>query len=131
MKILATSREPLAVPGEARYRLGPLALPGPNEAADAAQAEAVALFVDRARSADAHFALDAQTGPVVALVVARLDGMPLAIELAAARVEALGVSQLLDRIGDRFDLLISGDRLAAGAAAVAGGHGGLELPAAR
>ena len=114
VKILATSREPLAVPGEARYRLGPLALPGPDEAADAAQAEAVALFVDRACSADAHFALDAQTGPMVALVVARLDGMPLAIELAAARVEALGVAQLLDRLDDRFALLTAGDRLAVG-----------------
>ena len=62
--------------------------------------------------------------------MARLDGMPLAIELAAARVEALGVAQLLDRLDDRFALLAGGDRLAAGAAAVAGGHGGVELPAA-
>ena len=63
--------------------------------------------------------------------MARLDGMPLAIELAAARVEALGVAQLLDRLDDRFALLAGGDRLAAGPAAVAGGHGGVELPAAR
>ena len=76
--------------------------------------EAVALFADRARRADARFALDGQTGPVVARLVARLDGMPLAIELAAARVEALGVAGLLDRIGDRFALLTGGDRLAAG-----------------
>ena len=54
-----------------------------------------------------------QTGPVVARLVARLDGMPLAIELAAARVEALGVAELLDRIDDRFALLTAGDRLAA------------------
>jgi predicted ATPase len=73
----------------------------------------VALFADRARQADASFALDAETAPVVARLVARLDGMPLAIELAAARLEALGLAQLLDRIDDRFFLLEEGDRLAA------------------
>ena len=99
--------------GEARYRLGPLTLPGPDDAAGAG-CEAVALFADRARRADAHFALDGRTGPVVARLVTRLDGMPLAIELAAARVEALGVAQLLDRLDDRFGLLMAGDRLAAG-----------------
>ena len=113
VRILATSREPLRVAGEARYRLGPLGLPGPDDPAGAG-CEAVALFTDRARRADARFALDDQTGPVVARLVARLDGMPLAIELAAARVEALGVTQLLDRLDDRFGLLTAGDRLAAG-----------------
>ena len=54
--------------------------------------------------ADARFAVDEQTGPAVAQLVARLDGMPLAIELAAARVEALGVAQLLDHLGGRFEL---------------------------
>jgi predicted ATPase/class 3 adenylate cyclase/DNA-binding CsgD family transcriptional regulator len=112
--ILATSREPLAVAGETRYRLAPLALPDLDDLADAAEAEAVALFTDRARSADAHFVLDEQTGPAVARLVARLDGMPLAIELAAARVEALGVTGLLDRLGDRFALLSAGDRRAPG-----------------
>ncbi len=114
VRVLATSREPLAVAGEARYRLGPLALPGPDDAADAGGSEAVALFADRARRADVGFALDDQTGPAVAQLVTRLDGMPLAIELAAARVEALGVEQLLDRLDDRFALLVGGDRLAAG-----------------
>ena len=61
-----------------------------------------------------RFGLDDQTGPAVAQLVTRLDGMPLAIELAAARVEALGVAQLLDRLDDRFELLTAGDRLAAG-----------------
>jgi non-specific serine/threonine protein kinase len=112
VKILATSREPLRVAGEARYRLAPLALPSSDDLGNAAKAEAVALFADRARSADAYFTLDDQTGPVVARLVARLDGMPLAIELAAARVEALGVTQLLDRLDDRFTLLAAGDRLA-------------------
>jgi predicted ATPase/DNA-binding CsgD family transcriptional regulator len=113
VRVLATSREPLQIAGEARYRLGPLTLPDPDNPADPDRSEAVALFADRARRADASFALDGETAPVVARLVARLDGMPLAIELAAARVEALGVAQLLDRIDDRFTLLEGGDRLAA------------------
>ena len=112
VRILATSREPLQVAGEARYRLGPLGLPDLDDMAEAARAEAVALFADRARSADARFVLDEQTGPAVARLVARLDGMPLAIELAAARVETVGVPGLLDRLDDRFALLVSGDRTA-------------------
>src|SRR5579864_2132715 len=100
-------------PGEARYRLAPLTLPDPDDRApDPDGSEAVALFADRACRADASFALDGETAPVVATLVTRLDGMPLAIELAAARVEALGVGQLLDRIDDRFTLLAAGDRLA-------------------
>ena len=112
VRVLATSREPLRVAGEARYRLGPLGLPDLDDLAHVAGSEAVALFADRARRADPRFALDDQAGPVVARLVRRLDGMPLAIELAAARVEALGVAQLLDRIDDRFALLTEGDRLA-------------------
>jgi DNA-binding CsgD family transcriptional regulator/tetratricopeptide (TPR) repeat protein len=72
----------------------------------------VTLFADRARRAEPGFILDQQTRKTVAELVARLDGMPLAIELAAARVDALGVTQLLDRIDDRFVLLVDGDRLA-------------------
>src|SRR5436190_20814240 len=114
VRVLAASREPLAVAGEARYRLGPLTLPSPGDPVDGGRSEAVALFADRARRADARFALDGQAGPVVARLVARLDGLPLAIELAAARVEALGVAHLLDRLDDRFALLTGGDRLAPG-----------------
>jgi predicted ATPase/DNA-binding CsgD family transcriptional regulator len=112
VRVLATSREPLRVAGEARYRLAPLALPDRDDLAGAARAEAVALFADRARNVDFQFALDERTVPAVARLVARLDGMPLAIELAAARVEALGVTGLLDRLGDRFALLSAGDRAA-------------------
>ena len=111
VRVLATSREPLAVAGEARYRLGPLTVPGEGPA-EAGVPEAVALFADRARQADAQFVLNEETGPAVARLVRRLDGMPLAIELAAARVEALGVGQLADRLDDRFALLTAGDRRA-------------------
>jgi len=112
VRVLTSSRESLRLAGEARYRLGPLALPGGGDLAEAGGSEAVTLFADRARRVDAGFTLDGQTGPVVAQLVTRLDGMPLAIELAAARVEALGVAQLLDRLDDRFALLTAGDRLA-------------------
>jgi len=112
VRVLATSREPLRIAGEARYRLGQLTLPEPGGPPAAAECEAVTLFADRAAQADPGFALDETTRAAVARLVARLDGMPLAIELAAARVDALGVAQLLERIDDRFELLTDGDRLA-------------------
>ena len=111
MRVLATSREALRIAGEAAHRLAPLTVPGPGD--DIAGAEAVALFADRARAADAGFALTGESRDDVARLVGRLDGMPLAIELAAARAEALGVSQLLDMLDGRLALLASGDRLAA------------------
>lgn len=111
VRVLATSREPLRIAGEVRYRLGPLTLPDPG-ALPAAECEAVTLFADRAARADPGFALDGTTRATVAQLVARLDGMPLAIELAAARVDVLGVAQLLERIDDRLELLTDGDRLA-------------------
>ena len=111
VRVLTTSREPVGVSGETRYRLSPLALPAEGD--EAAGSDAVALFADRARQVDPHFTLNGETGPVVAQLVQRLDGMPLAIELAAARVEALGVVQLLDRLDERFGLLVGADRLAA------------------
>ena len=107
--ILATSREPLGLPEEARYRLPPLALPGQH---GEAEAEATTLFVERARQLNSDFTVDGDSGAIVARLVQRLDGMPLAIELAAARVEALGLTQLLDRLDDRFRLLISANRAA-------------------
>ena len=112
VRVLATSREPLRIAGETRYRLAPLSLPDPGDPPATADCEAVTLFADRAARADPGFALDETTRATVGRLVARLDGMPLAIELAAARVDALGVAQLLDRIDDRFELLADGDRLA-------------------
>jgi non-specific serine/threonine protein kinase len=110
VRILATSREPVGVVGEARYRLAPLSLPGPREAAGIARSDAVRLFADRARLADAHFTLGLESGSAVARIVQRLDGIPLAIELAAARVGALGLTQLADRLDDR---LLTGSNLLA------------------
>ena len=83
VRILATSREPIGLTGEARYRLAPLSLP--TDPADIRDSEAVMLFADRARLADPHFTLTDESGPKVAQLVQRLDGMPLAIELAAGR----------------------------------------------
>jgi predicted ATPase/class 3 adenylate cyclase/DNA-binding CsgD family transcriptional regulator len=113
LRVLATSREQLGVTGEARYRLPPLGLPVPRQPGEASASGAVTLFADRARQADPHFMVSAETEPVVARLVARLDGMPLAIELAAARVEALGVVPLLERLDDQFASLAGTDRLAA------------------
>src|SRR5262245_22949248 len=112
VRILATSREPAGVAGEARYRLHPLGLPEPGLFAGANGSAAVALFADRARQADPDFTMNGETASAVARPVSRLDGMPLAIELAAARVEALGVGPLLDRLDDQFSLLAGTNRLA-------------------
>jgi predicted ATPase/DNA-binding CsgD family transcriptional regulator len=110
IRILATSREPLRLPEEARYRLGPLTLPAPGAPEDAAQAEAVTLFVQRARQIDPNLSFDGDSGVMLERLVRRLDGMPLAIELAAARVEVLGVAQLLERLDGRFRVLVSSNR---------------------
>jgi len=110
VRILATSREPLGVAGEARYRLPPLTLPAHDDPDGISRSEAVALFADRARHADRRFSLAGDCAPAVARLVTRLDGIPLAIELAAARVEALGLAQLLDRLDDRAVLLARADR---------------------
>jgi predicted ATPase/DNA-binding CsgD family transcriptional regulator len=106
VRVLATSREQLGVSGEAQYRLAPLELPaGPGAVA---RSPAAALFIERARQADSRFAFSPDSPEQAALVtrvVTKLDGMPLAIELAAARVEALGLAGLADRIDEALRLL--------------------------
>ncbi len=124
--VLATSREPIGIGGETRYRLGPLSVPGSGPAGHESDCDAVRLFAERARQADPSFDLADGTAEMVDRLVTRLDGMPLAIELAAARLEALGLAQLLDR----FDLLAGAGSAGAGKAAVAGRGDRLELPAA-
>ena len=104
--VLATSRSPLRVYGEAEFPLPPLAVPDPGSDLRAvAASDAVALFVDRARSALPTFALTLTTAPDVVELVRRLDGLPLAIELAAARVKSLPPRTMLRRISERMELL--------------------------
>ncbi|MGS2619269.1 BTAD domain-containing putative transcriptional regulator [Micromonospora sp. LZ34] len=113
LRVLATSREPLGLPGEVVWDVPPLDVPDPAAAADPdrlAASGAVRLFVARAAAASRDFTLDAGTGPAVALLCRRLDGIPLALELAATRVRALGVQRLVDRLDDRFRLLATGHR---------------------
>ena len=113
VRVLATSREQLGLGGEAWYRLSPLELPGSDEPEAVRQSAAAALFAERASRGNPGFSLNPEYAPLVARVVSRLDGMPLAIELAAARVEALGMAGLADHIDDALRLLTGKDRLAA------------------
>ncbi|MFL6222801.1 MAG: AfsR/SARP family transcriptional regulator, partial [Actinomycetes bacterium] len=127
VRVLATSREVLGVPGEVVWPVPPLAVPAAPESTPAvpgaavtdadgeapemlAGYDAVRLFVERATAADPGFVLDSTSGPVVAELCRRLDGLPLAIELAAARVRALPPAELAARLGDRFQLLAGGGR---------------------
>ncbi|MBA2534877.1 MAG: tetratricopeptide repeat protein [Rubrobacter sp.] len=108
VRILATSREPLGVAGEVSWRVPPLSLPDPGLAQapdDLLRCEAVRLFVDRANSVLPGFMLSESNAPAVAALCARLDGMPLAIELASSRVKMLSAGQILERLDDRFRLL--------------------------
>jgi predicted ATPase/DNA-binding CsgD family transcriptional regulator len=113
VRVLATSREQLGLGGEAWYRLSPLELPGSDSPEAVRQSPAAALFAERAVQGAPGFSLSPEYAPLVARVVSRLDGMPLAIELAAARVEALGMAGLADRIDDALRLLTGKDLLAA------------------
>jgi predicted ATPase/class 3 adenylate cyclase/DNA-binding CsgD family transcriptional regulator len=111
--LLATSREPLGIGGETIYRVPSLSLPGSGDNGSAAESsDAVALFADRARTQGVRLAAGEQTAELVVSVCRRLDGMPLAIELAAARLRTMSVVSLHDRLDQRFRLLTGGSRTA-------------------
>jgi predicted ATPase/DNA-binding winged helix-turn-helix (wHTH) protein len=112
--IIVTSREPLRAEGEQIYPVPPLAVPTQDAGAadDLQRYSAVRLFVERLCAAEPHFAPDRRLATMIAAICRRLDGIPLAIELAAARAVALGVEELAARLDDRFQLLTGGRRTA-------------------
>ena len=114
VRVMATSREPLRAPGEYVYRVLPLEVPaeGAERREDLLEAAAVQLFVARAQAVEQRFSLDARTAPITGAVCRRLDGIPLAIELAAARTATLGLEELAAHLDDRFRLLTGGHRTA-------------------
>ncbi len=115
VRVIATSREPLQVPGERVVPVPPLDLPPIGDEQPVSrllQNEAVMLFVERAAAASGSFELTASNRSAVVGLCRRLDGLPLAIELAAVRTRVLGVEQILARLADRFALLTGGGRAA-------------------
>jgi non-specific serine/threonine protein kinase len=118
VKILASSREAFGIAGETSFRVPSLSAPHPHRLSPGedvlsyAQYEAVRLFLDRAVSVRPDFQLTATNAPALAQICHRLDGLPLAIELAAARVSAMTVDQIATRLDDRFRLLTGGSRTA-------------------
>jgi len=115
LQLIATSREGLGIEGERLFAVRSLSVPAREAETDVGTVEAsesAQLFLDRARAVDPGFALDPRTAPVVAEICRRLDGIPLAIELAAARVKLLSVEEIRDRLDDRFRLLTGGTRTA-------------------
>ena len=109
VRILATSREPLGLPGESTFRVPSLSLPdGATSVEEVSACEAVQLFVDRAAAARQGFALSAGNAEMIADICRTLEGVPLAIELAAARMKALSPREIRDRLSDRFRLLTGG-----------------------
>ena len=113
-RVIATSREPLRAEGEWVYPVPPLAVPteGSTDSEDPLRYGAVRLFVERARAAAPYFSPDARVLATIAGICRRLDGIPLAIELAAVRAAALGIEDLAARLDDRFQLLAGGRRTA-------------------
>ncbi|HVL99786.1 MAG TPA: tetratricopeptide repeat protein [Egibacteraceae bacterium] len=111
LTVLATSQEPLGVPGERVWQVPPLALPAPDDSCEALESsEAIRLFCERAGAQVETFALTRETLADVAEICRRLDGNPLAIELAAARAGAMSPAAILERLEQRFRLLTSGRR---------------------
>ena len=113
-RVVATSREPLRAPGEYMYRVSSLEVPheDTDDREELLQTAAVSLFVARVRAVEARFSPDARTAAITGAVCRRLDGIPLAIELAAARTATLGLDELAARLDDRFRLLTRGHRTA-------------------
>ena len=114
VRLVVTSREPLGIGGETIYRVPPLSLPGPGDSASSAagSSDAVALFIERARAQGTALVVDERTAPLVVSICRRLDGLPLAIELAVARLRSLSLRGLADRLDQRFRLLTGGSRTA-------------------
>jgi predicted ATPase len=115
LRVLATSRERLGVAGEVAWRVPSLAVPDPDALPPIDQlwaCEAIRLFVERARLAGPGFELTTQSAAAVAGICRRLDGIPLAIELAAARLRVLSIEQIAARLDDRFRILTGGNRTA-------------------
>ena len=113
VSLLPTSREPLGADGETDYRVPSLAVPAGDASLQSGQAcEAVRLFVERARAGRPNFELSPESWPAVVSICAQLDGMPLALELAAARTRLLSPHQIADGLGERFALLSGGRRTA-------------------
>jgi len=110
--LVATSREPLGIDGETIYRVPSLSLPASGGSEAPESSDAVALFLDRARAQGAALTVNELTVPVIVSVCQRLDGLPLAIELAAARLRSLSLTGLHDRLDQRFRLLTGGSRTA-------------------
>ncbi len=113
LKILASSREALGVKGELSYPVPSLSLPDPKHLPvieQLSQYEAVRLFIDRALLVAPHFIVDKDNAPFIAQICYRLDGIPLAIELAAARIKMMSIEQISQRLDDRFRLLTGGAR---------------------
>lgn len=110
VRILATSREALGIGGEAVYPLPPLTVPESSKERASAHSHAVALFVERAAAALPGFEMTDANQPAIAQICARLDGLPLAIELAAARLRTMSVEQIRTRLSDRYALLSRGGR---------------------
>jgi predicted ATPase/class 3 adenylate cyclase len=110
LSVVATSREPLLIAGETTWWLPPLGLPGSDTAPEPTESDAVQLFVDRARLVDPAFTLGETTTPLVRRICRELDGLPLAIELAVARLRHFGLDELAARIPDRLALLGSDQR---------------------
>jgi predicted ATPase len=115
VRILATSRQPLGVSGEVVVQVGPLSVPDANDriAPDrAGHSEAVTLLIERAREAGTSIEVTPDNQAAVVELARRLDGIPLAIELAAVRLRTLGLDQLVERLNDRFHVLVGGSRAA-------------------